>query len=471
MTTLDLFENALTQWKESKFKGTIVVPKPYDPMVLLMLTLDKIYTKNPNKGVILCCGSWNERQSIVEILCHKGDEELNKTLLDAVNNKHLKIITADIFKTQTIENNTIFINYDMNIVSPEVYRGYECTKYNLSILHTAYLGSDSAKFYSYSPQLTAFTEGEIEQVRVSTPIEEIGIDVTIPENSEDYALLKYYDEYISTSLSIFGSFDNMEKARVGDKSFNISATQICYRIAKDNGWDEHLDMSSELNVQIDANFNPNNILDRAYKTYEIIRNRNELLASYQGKIPAVIKIIEEHPDAQILIINKKGEFAAELTDKINRYFCKTICGDFHDKLDKVPYVNSRGLIERVKSGPNKGEVRMAGAKTQCTRNQKLFLEGKLKVLSTSNLPLASLKGYVDIIIVTSPSCEDMETYLYRLREIRFNDEQINLYTIYVKNSIENQRLMNKKRNRNHSLNVADNFNINNENNLGFIVVD
>ena len=65
----------------------------------------------------------------------------------------------------------------------------------------------------------------------------------------------------------------------------------------------------------------------------------------------------------------------------------------------------------------------------------------------------------------------METYLYRLREIRFNDEQINLYTIYVKNSIENQRLMNKKRNRNHSLNVADNFNINNENNLGFIVVD
>ena len=470
MTPRDLFEDAIDKWKESGFKGTIVVPKQFDTFVLLNLTLDRIYTKNNKSSVLIATNFFTERSYIVERLTHQESEELSAIYKNAISSGDLKIVSSSILSTT---NNTqkIFINYGIKTFDQRWFKCIYSSKYNLTIIDAPMCCNDVTKYYKYSPPITAFTEKEISEVRVSTPIEEISVGLTIPEGSEASNLLKYYNDYIATSLNIFGSFDNMEKARTGNKAYNTSAVQICYQIAKDNGWDEHLDMSYEFNVQLDALFNPNNILDRAYRTYEIIRERTNLLASYEPKIDSVINIIEENPYAKILIINKRGEFAAMLTDKINGYFGKTICGDYHDKLDKIPAIDDRGKIQRVKSGKHSGEPKMIGAMAQCSLNQEKFLNGKLNILSTSNLPSPKLAGVFDIIIITSPTCEDFETYLYRLNDVRFSGEKVRLYSIYVKNSLESVKLLNKKRNANHTLIYDDNFNVNSENNLAFVIVD
>jgi hypothetical protein len=472
MNALTLFTNAITEWKKNQYRGTIIVPQPFSKETMLSLVVNKIYIEQPRTRVVISTNSFETRANIVEYLTHQeNNEPANNAIKTAIENKYLCIVTTAILDNVLKYNCLLYINYDCLIVDDSTINLMNGAKFILSIFHANYAGKNNLEYYKKAPVLNCFTQQELTELRVTTPIEEEGVGITIPEDSRDFNLLKYYEDYIATSLTIFGSFDNMEKARNGNKVFNISSAQICYKLAKENGWDEHLDMSNELNVQIDALFNPNNILDRAYKTYEIIRKRNNLLASYEPKINSVIKIIEDNPSAKILVINKKGEFAATLTNAINNHFGKRICGDYHDKLDKAPLIDSNGKIERIKSGKNKGDVKYVGAQAQCSFNQDLFLHDKLNVLSTSNLPSPKLKGYFDIIIITSPSCEDFETYLYRLQDVRFNGEVIKLFTIYVKNSSENNRLYAKKRNQNHTLITDENFNVNNENNLGFIVVD
>ena len=131
---------------------------------------------------------------------------------------------------------------------------------------------------------------EIEQVRLSTPVEEYQIGINIDEDREEYKLLKYYNEYITTTISIFGSFNIIQQANLGNSQLNISATQICYQIAQENGWNEHLDMSIEFNVEIDKLYNPNNLRERASKTYEIIRNRSQLLSDFELKLDSIFEI-------------------------------------------------------------------------------------------------------------------------------------------------------------------------------------
>ena len=97
---------------------------------------------------------------------------------------------------------------------------------------------------------------ELTSVCKNTPVEETQIGVTI-EDAEDINNINKYTEYITDSIKIFGSFEVMSYAKNGNPICNISATQICYDIAKQNGWSETLDMNIPFNVQIDACYNPN----------------------------------------------------------------------------------------------------------------------------------------------------------------------------------------------------------------------
>ena len=71
------------------------------------------------------------------------------------------------------------------------------------------------------------------------------------------------------------------------------------------------------------------------------------------------------------------------------------------------------------------------------------------------------------MIITSPMCEDIKSYMYRLSKIYFRSNYINLYSLYCRNTAEQKIIERKELTGNHNIknSYAD------ENNFDFIVAD
>lgn len=474
----DLFNEAIYHWRDAKGVGTALIPKTLNDKVLVLGVLQRVLSRSPtknnfNKNITIITNTYNERLDLIEFITTQGNEEDNKEIKHLIAEKTIKVITTTIANSiaYMITPPYLVILYHITDIDEDIAHILNRVKFNFVVLNSLVDVKGVDILYNKAPILQDFKQNEIDEVRINTPVEDVWIDVTIPKDTEDYKLLTYYNDYISTSLNIFGSFENIKIARLGDNQYNISSTQICNQIAQENGWNEHLDMNIELNVQIDYLYNPNNIKERASQTYEIIRNRATLLSDYQGKLDSILKIVKDNPNSKILIINKRGEFASKVTEYINNMSETIICGNYHDKVEPIPAVDENGNPIFYKSGKNKGDRKLMMSQAQKTLNQTLYNNNKLRILSTSSAPDKDLSINVDIVIITSPLCEDIKSYLYRLSHVIFNSSTAKFYTLYVKDTLEQNRLENKKVAENHTIvNKCEEFLVFDENS-NFILVD
>lgn len=462
MNVETIFMNAIDHWRDNKGVGTALIPKPFNDKYMIACVLQKMYNKKNYTDTLIIVNNFAERKDIIEYLSDYDDKL--KSLLD---NKSIKVYTVNYVDNYT---NTltpyVTVWYHCETICENVFDIVRMSKFKLIILNKLSLSSqDINKLYSIAPLLEDFKQFEIDELRTSTPVEEIQIGINIATDSEEYKLLDYYNNYISTSINIFGSFDNIEYARVGNKSLNMSSTAFCNTIAIENGWNEHLDMSVEINQQIDAFYNPANIRERAHQTYQIMRERKELICNHKDKLEKIANIVKENSDKRILIINKFAEFASVVTNYLNNVFDKEVCANYHDKVDPIPAVTLDGQPILVKSGSFKGEQKMYHATAQKSYNEARFNEGIINILSTNNSPDKNLNIPIDIIIITSPECEEIKSYLYRLNNVYFPNELIKLYTIYINDTFEDKKLQNKVVSNNH--NIIEK----NRENCNFIVAD
>src|SRR5574344_899407 len=262
----------------------------------------------------------------------------------------------------------------------------------------------------------------------------------------------------------------MDQCHGGNTALNISATEICYQIAQNNGWSDALDMSFEYNRQVDELYNPNHLNDRAKQTYDMIRNRCNLLSDFNDKLEKVLDIVNANPDAKVLVINKRGDFANKVTEYLNNCSETDICGNYHDKVESIPALDMNGRPILYKSGAKKGQPRELGAKAQKTLFESLFNNDNIRVLSTNNSPDKTLSIKVDIIISTSSQCENVENYLYRLSKVNVSFP-LKVYTLFVKNSLEEKKLEERLETETHKIVKNLKNQIMSENNSDFIIVD
>lgn len=466
----ELFVDAIEHWRENKGIGTALIPAPLNDKVMVLGVLQRIYARSPTCHTVIITTTFNERIDIIEFLTTQEDSDENnqefKSLLDKGN---IKVFTeAYVSKMQLINFPLLCILYRPETLSGEIFYYISRCKFRLIVLNKFVPDAEFMNnVYKLAPLLNDFKQAEIEQIRLSSPVEETRVSIDMPENSEEFKLLKRYNEYVTTSVTIFGSFDILKQANVGNMDLNISSTQICNQIAQENGWNEHLDMNIPFNVEIDNLYNPNALRERASQTYEIIRKRNNLLSDYNGKLDAIDEIVQSNKDKKILIINKRAEFASKVTLYLNTMSNKDICMNYHDKVEPINAVDDAGNPVYYKTGVKKGERKTLAAKAQKTLAIKLFNKGVINILSTNNAPDKDLDIDVDIIIITSPMCEDIKSYIYRLSNIRFNENKVVLYSLYCKNTNEEKLIENKERGANHDVkNSCDD-----ENNYDFIVVD
>lgn len=453
-TAGEMFIDAIEHWKDAKGVGTALIPSILNDKLMVLGTLQRVYTRSPTIYTVIITTTFNERRNIIEFLTNQeNEEENNQEFKQLINDGHIKVFTDDYIKNNHFNNHPrLVILYKPETICSEIYQYISLCKFKLIVINRLLQNvDDMTLIYKLAPILDDFKQNEVEQLKLSTPVEECRIAIDIPIDSEDYKLLQYYNEYITTSISIFGSFKIMKEANSGNQTLNISSTQICYKIATENGWNDHLDMNIDFNVEIDNLYNPANLKERAFQTYEIIRNRSKLLSDYEGKLQSIIDIVSTHNKEKILIINKRGEFASKVTDYINDHFSTLTCMNYHDKVDSVPTIDANGNPVYYKSGARKGQRKMMASQAQKSLAVELFNKGNINILSTNNSPDKSLSCDLDVIIITSPTCEDISSYIYRLSNLYFRNNKILLYSLYCRNTLEEKLLESKEKMVNHSV--------------------
>ena len=469
----NLFEEAVLNWRSNKGIGTAFVPNILNDKVLVYQILARIYAKNTTNTSIIIVNDFQERNKLIEFLTNTEESENNEEFKQLINNKIIRIFTSSFIITggwRTAVNLCIWYR-------PKEYSGcilnfVEQCKFKLIVLNKLFtVSTEATALYRVAPMLECFKQSQIDELRTNTPVEDSWIGTTIPTDTETWKLYEHYCKYIETTLNIFGSFDNIQEARIGNVALNISSSEICTRIAIDNGWNDHLDMNYEYNRKLDEMYNPNALRERASQMYEYIRLRGSLLSDYEGKLESILNIVKSNSESKILIISKRGEFASKITEYLNNNFDYNICGNYHNKVDDIDAVDINGKPIYIKSGKSKGKRKVMGYKAQMTLNETLFNEDKIHCLSLSNAPDKSLNVDVDIIIITSPLCEDIESYFYRLSNVRPISEKIKLFSIFCKNTIEQQRLFNKPVKQNHIIVNKSEFTDSVEKNTDFLIVD
>lgn len=449
----EIFENAINHWRDAHGIGTAFIPAPVNDKLMVLGILQRIYARSPTIKTVIITKSFSDRQTINEYLTQQEDsDENNEEFKKLINAGNIKVFTENYIKSNNNYSYPLLcVWYRPENIYNELIDYISKCKFKLVVFNKHSTDDNLINLYNICPLLSDFKQNEIDAIRLSLPVEETQIGVDIPTDSNVAELLNYYNEYITTSLNIFGSFDIMQQANVGNMQLNISSTQICFQIAEENGWNEHLDMSVEFNIEIDKLYNPNNLRERVSKTYEIIRERSKLLSDFEGKLDSILDIVRSNKDKKILIINKRAEFASIVTEFLNTFFETDICGNYHDKVENIPAITFDGTPIYYKTGKKKGERKMLGVKAQKTLNEVRFNNNIINVLSTNNAPDKDLNIDVDIVIITSPMCEDIKSYIYRLSKVYFNNNKIELYSLYCKNTLEQKMIEQKSLENKHNV--------------------
>lgn len=439
MTEEELHEKSVYQWRINKGIGTFIIPAPLDVLKPLLMILPAMYNKSPTMETNIVVADFVDKDKLKDYLLHKSEP--------VHSNVYRDLITKGLIKIMTVSEATDRFTYlNPNLVV--IYNPKEClycyiglldkAKFKLVLSSNLFTGK-LEQLNNLVPRVGSYTQASVDEIRSSRPVKEVLVPLVIDEDSNLKKKLDYYNKEISTAIAIFGDFDTIKMARLGNSNTNSSSMAVCYNIARQNGWNENLDMTIQFNIEIDELYSPNALKERASGIYEIIRSRSLALASSDEKLSYILKIVEDNVDKNILIINKHGDFANEVTKYINDNTHYNSCYNYHDKVENVPAIDDNGNEVLIKSGVNKGKPKMLGVKSQKNLAQKLMNKGAIHVLSTNAAPDKDLAVNIDVVVITSPLCDTIETYLYRLSKVEFAKE-VQLYTLYYKGSLEEKKL-------------------------------
>lgn len=471
MTEEQVYLNAVDVWRLNKGIGTFVIPAPFDALRPLLYILPQLYNKSPTTSVVIIVKDFADRSSIESYLTTLNNEIWNNSFRTVIHNGSLRILTTE-YAAEHINDYSplLTIIYNPSIFHFVHIAMIEKSKFKLVILSKLLDNKTMDDFYTVAPSIGNFSQNVIDEVRTNRPVKECLVGLTITPDTELDKEMNYYNREISTTLAIFGNFDNIKYARLGNSDTNCSSMMICDAIARTNGWDNHLDMSSEFNRDIDKLYSPSAIKERADSIYNIIRERSTKLASSKDKLSYILDIVNDNLDKNILIINKYGEFANLVTDYLNDKFGKRICANCHDKVDNIPAVDDYGNPILIKSGQKKGQPKLLGVIAQKKLAQKLMNSHKINVISCGASPDKSLDVDIDLVIITSPLCDTIESYFYRLSKLHFSNEVL-LYTLFYKSTLEEKKLEDRSVPANHTIINDFDRNVKVDNNNAYCIVD
>lgn len=415
----NIYTNIAEAWRNNKCKGCCILLEPYNPAILIEYIIKRSIEKNPNIKIIILVKDFGVRCNIVNYLKENNISSDNYTCL-----------------TDRYIRNNIRYDYDLAFyVGLDDYLAanhINCrVKYGLFIITTDNLYSKARdEIYAHFPVLNQADYEAKKTARYSFPVEEVHVGVQF-NNSKDKDKYDEYTDYITKTINIFGSFENINRARVGDKTTGQSAEVVRLSIAQYNGWNENLDTTIPFNKQIDALFNPIALEEKCSTAYNIIRERNSLVNNNVDKIPILINLLNnELKDKKVVVVSKNGVLASAVYEALIEN--NITCGEYHNDIEgRAIYDNDSQDWIRYKTGVHKGEVKIFQSKAISSLSEQAFNENNIRVLSIKNHSSDALKIACNAIIFMSPNCFNIKEFLYRYNNITFIDNNIKVYKLYM----------------------------------------
>ena len=449
----------INKWGSAEYKGrgSIHCVKPLDYSEIICRIITQMRNKNPTTKVFIAVKEWAFR---IKIFDKFKEYDIDTNSVNCITEGYLKA-------KYTYSYDICFI-VGIHEVTPEVYNLFVHSKFRLMILTEDIIDSKKLSniYEKCKPINNPIDANSINAYRLSLPVEEHQIAVDF-DNAEQFKVYNDYSEYITQVLQIFGDFNTITYARKGAPD-GRSSEQVLNDIAKYNGWSSTMDMSNPFTKQIDACYNPIVLGEKAHTCYEVMRKRGQLVSDNSAKLKAISQIVRDNPDDKIIIISKRGEFAAEITNYLNETFGE-ICGDYHDKVEPRIMTDDNGVPILYKSGSMKGQPRIAHAQAIGSRNLDFYNRGRLRVLSLKNASNTAISASFSVMIITSSLCDTIDEIRYRFNHLDIDSNKLVVYKLFMNETIEEKALTKEKVSPNHTIIEAKkNFVFGSENNENII---
>lgn len=450
----------INKWASAEYKGrgSIHCVKPLDYSEIVCRIITQMRNKNPTAKVFIAVKEWAIR---VKIFDKFKNYDIDANTINCVSETYLNA-------KYTYHYDICFI-VGFDTITPEVYNLFVHSKFRLMLLTDDVIDSKKlANIYEKcKPINNPIDANSINAYRLSLPVEEHQIAVDFA-NAEHLNAYNQYSEYITQVLQIFGDFNNIAYARKGAPD-GRSSEQVLNDIAKYNGWSSTMDMSNPFTKQIDECYNPIVLGEKAHTCYEVMRKRGVLVSDNSAKLEAIGQIVKDNPDDKIIIISKRGEFAAEITNYLNETFGE-ICGDYHDKIEPRVMTDDNGVPILYKKGSARaGQPKIAHAQAIGSRNLDFYNRGRLRVLSLKNASNTAISASFSVMIITSSLCDTIDEIRYRFNHLDIDSNKLVVYKLFMNETIEEKALGKEKPSPSHTIIEAKkNFVFGSENNEDII---
>ena len=449
----------INKWASAEYKGrgSIHCVKPLDYSEIVCRIITQMRNKNPTAKVFIAVKEWANRVKVYDKF-----KEYN------IDSNTINCVTEGYLNAKYTYSYDICFIVGINEVTPEVYNLFVHSKFRLMILIDDVIDAKklSSIYEKCKPINNPIDSNSINAYRLSLPVEEHQIVVDFA-NAEHLNAYNSYSEYITQVLQIFGDFNTITYARKGAPD-GRSAEQVLNDIAVYNGWSSTMDMTNPFTKQIDACYNPIILGEKAHTCYDVMRKRGILVSDNSAKLKTIAQIVRDNPNDKIIIISKRGEFAAEITNYLNEVFGE-ICGDYHDKIEPRIMTDDDGVPILYKSGSRINQPRIAHAQAIGSRNLDFYNRGRLRVLSLKNASNTAISASFSVMIITSSLCDTIDEIRYRFNHLDIDNNKLVVYKLFMNETIEEKALSKEKVSPNHTIIEAKkNFVFGSENNEDII---
>lgn len=453
----------INKWGSSEYKGRgcihCVKPMDYSEIVCKIITLMR--NKNPTTKIFIAVGEWSIRVKLFD-----------KFKAENINTEGISCVTQTYLNPKYTYSYDICFVIGIHEISSGVYNLFVHSKFKLMILTENVIDAKKlAEIYEKcKPINNAIDANSLNAYRLSLPVEEHQIAVDFA-NTEHLAAYNKYSEYITQVLQVFGDFNTIAYARRGAPD-GRSSEEVLNDIARYNGWSNTMDMTNPFSKQIDECYNPIVLGERAHTCYEIMRKRGILVSDNDAKLDCIVQIIKdklvEDSNHRFIIISKRGEFAAAVTNYINEQLGE-ICGDYHDKIEPRVALDDNGVPIRYKVKGRESEVKIIKAQAIRSRNLALYNAGRLRILSLKNSSNSAISASYSVMIITSSLCDTIDEIRYRFNHLDIDNNKLEVYKLFMNETIEEKALTKEKPSPNHTIIEAKkNFMFGTENNEDII---
>lgn len=449
----------INKWASAEYKGrgSVHCVKPLDYSEIVCRIITQMRNKNPTAKVFIAVKEWAIRVKVFDKL-----KEYN------IDSNTINCVTETYLNAKYTYNYDICFIIGFDEITPEVYNLFVHSKFRLMILTDDVIDAKKLNniYEKCKPINNPIDANSINAYRLSLPVEEHQIAVDFANANDANSYINYSD-YITQVLQVFGDFNNIAYARKGAPD-GRSSEQVLNDIAKYNGWSSTMDMSNPFTKQIDECYNPIVLGEKAHTCYEIMRKRGQLVSDNSAKLESIAQIVRDNPNDKIIIVSRRGEFAAEITNYLNEIFGE-ICGDYHDKIEPRVMTDDNGVPILYKSGSMKGQPRIAHAQAIGSRNLDFYNRGRLRVLSLKNASNTAISASFNVMIITSSLCDTIDEIRYRFNHLDIDSNKLVVYKLFMNETIEEKALGKEKPSPNHTIIEAKkNFVFGSENNEDII---